>query len=516
MRSKHMQSASYKTRDGVSRTVIAIVSVFALVASVGSAHASQQGTLKMGYSTGPTSLDPARSTSGGDRVFLFPVYDRLIRLTNEGDPQPQLATKWSFSADGKSLDLTLRQDVKFHDGTPLNADAVKRNLERSMTMEGSTLRSSLSEVRSVDVIDEYTVRLTFKTGGGSILRTLGDKPGMMASPAAFNADLGQRPVGTGQFVVADYRPDDRIIYAPYESYYDSGAQTLEGLEVVVLSDDATRLNALRSGQIDMTFIRPYQVPEARSAGLKIQANVGLIWYYMGMNIKRSKFGDVRVRRALNLAANRGKLTKTLLQGFCAPSSQPVPKGVVGHADSVGPDYYEYDPAKAKRLLAEAGLPNGFTFTAMVVQPTLFVQIAEVLQADFAKVGVNMQLKVAPIPQVNSTYFGKGNADAYVGIWLGQNDPSAMVANLYMPNGFFNPSRYSTPRIQQLYRESVEKTDPSARQAIFDELIPLAVEEAYRVGVCNVQTPIAYRDKVLNVKPGLPTWQWDFRGIRVSK
>jgi peptide/nickel transport system substrate-binding protein len=496
----------------------ALVLGTALVAAMGTAIAqTKPGVLRLGYTTGPSSLDPARATSGGDRVFLLQAYDRLIRLTNAAEPQPMLATKWEFVKNGTGLVLTLRQGVKFHDGTPFDAQAVKANIDRYRTMEGSTQRAVLSAVTDVQVLDASRVEIQCKNGCGGLTQTLGDNPGMMVSPKAFgNADLGTKPIGAGPYTVTEYRPGARVVYAPVPGYYDPANQKLGGIEITVLPDDTTRLNALRSGQLDMTFLRPYQVDEAKAAKLNLVGNRGAIWYYMGMNMNRSKFSDVRVRQALNHAIDKRRITESLLKGYCTPSDQPFREGLLGYARQTPKIMYEYDPGKAKKLLAEAGLGSGFEFDAQVWNIPLFVQIAEVMQAQLAQVGVKMNVQAAPVPQVMGTYFGKQAVDAFVGGNLGSSDPSATVANLYLPTGFFNPSKFSTPAIQEAYTRTVRNPDNAERQKGFEVLVKSALEQAYHVGLCDVLTPVVYNNMVQNVTPDVPTWTWDFYGIEVKR
>ncbi|MGQ0653074.1 MAG: ABC transporter substrate-binding protein [Betaproteobacteria bacterium] len=490
-----------------------------LAAAMGTvaAQGTKPGVLRLGYTTGPSSLDPARATSGGDRVFLLQVYDRLIRLTNAAEPLPMLATKWEFVKNGTGLVLTLRQGVKFHDGTPFDAQAVKANLDRYRNMEGSTQRAVLSAVTDVQVLDANRVEIQCKNGCGGLTQTLGDNPGMMVSPKAFNnPDLGTKPIGAGPYTVSEYRAGARIVYAPVPGYHDASNQKLGGIEITVLPDDTTRLNALRSGQLDMTFLRPYQVDEAKAAKLNLVGNRGAIWYYMGMNMNRGKFSDVRVRRALNHAVDKRRITESLLKGYCTPSDQPFREGLLGYAKGTPKIMYEYDPGKAKKLLAEAGFANGFEFDALVWNIPLFVQIAEVMQAQFAQVGVKMTVQPAPVPQVMGTYFGKQAMDAFVGGNLGSSDPSATVANLYLPTGFFNPSKFSTPAIQEAYTRTVRNPDNAERQKGFEVLVKAALEQAYHVGLCDVLTPVAYTNAVLHVTPDVPTWTWDFYGIEVKR
>src|SRR5207253_7042675 len=133
---------------------------------------------------------------------------------------------------------------------------------------------------------------------------------------------GTKPIGAGPYTVSEYRAGARVAYSPVGGYHDASNQKLGGLEVTVLPDDSTRLNALRSGQLDMTFLRPYQVDEAKAAKLNVIGNRGSIWYYMGMNMTRGKFADVRVRQALNHAADKRRITETLLKATCRPSTLP--------------------------------------------------------------------------------------------------------------------------------------------------------------------------------------------------
>ncbi len=479
--------------------------------------AKPAGTLRFGYSTGTTSFDPARSATGGDRVFLFPVYDRLIRLTNASEPLPMLATKWEFNNNGAGLVLTLRSGVGFQDGTPFNAESVKANLDRSRTLPESTQRAALRAITDVRTLDASRVEIRCNIGCGGLLQTLGDTAGMMVSPKAFsNPDLGTKPVGAGPYTLTEYRPGARAVYAPVKGYYDPSNQTLAGIEISVLNDDATRLNALRSGQLDMTFLRPYQVDEAKAARLNVVGSNGSIWYYMGMNMNRGKFSDVRVRQALNHAVDKKGITESLLKGYCTPSDQPFREGVLGFAKQTPKIVYSYDPAKAKQLLAEAGLPSGFEFDAVVINLPFFVQIAEAIQAQLSQIGVRMNLQAAPIPQAISTYFAKSGVDAFIGVNLGQSDPSAMVANLYLKEGFFNPSKFTTPAIQDAYTKSVERTDNAGREAAFEAIAKSALGQAYHVGLCDVLTPVAHSGVVKNVSPNVPTWTWDFYGIEVVR
>lgn len=428
-----------------------------------------------------------------------------------------LATKWEFTHNGAGLVLTLRQGVTFQDGAVMDAAAVKANLDRFRTMPESTQRSALGAISDVRVVDASHVEISCNIGCGGLIQTLGDTAGMMVSPKAFgNPDLGTHPVGAGAYTLTEYRAGTRAVYKAVKNYYDPPNQPFDGIEISVFGDDATRLNALRSGQIDITLLRPYQVAETKAAKLNVVGSRGAIWYYLGMNMNRGKFADIRVRQALNYAVNKKEISESLLAGYCTPSDQPVREGVLGFAKQTPKVVYPYNPAKAKKLLAEAGLDKGFEFNAVVYNIPLFVQIGEALQAQLAQINVKMNLQSMPVPQAISAYFGKGSVDGYVGINLGQSDPSALLANLYLKEGFLNPSKFTTPAIVDAYRKSVEHTDTSGREAAFEALTKSALDQAYHVGICDVLTPVAYTNAVKGVTPEIPTWTWDFYGLQLAR
>ena len=229
-----------------------------------------EGTFRYFYSVGPSRFDAHRATSSFDNTSLFLTYDRLVHNSPEASAVPGLATAWEFNPDGTALTFTLREGVTFHDGTPFDAEAVKANIERGQTVEGSAVASDLAVITSVEVVDPLTVTLNLGGDGAQLPLVLSDRPGMMISPAAFDKpDLDQSPVGAGMFTVSEYRANDRIIYNRYDGYWDPDAVRCATFDYSISGDPITRLNAIRSGQVDGTFVDPAQEADAESAGLVI-------------------------------------------------------------------------------------------------------------------------------------------------------------------------------------------------------------------------------------------------------
>jgi peptide/nickel transport system substrate-binding protein len=311
---------------------------------------------------GVSRFDPHRASSSTDNTLLFLTYDRLVHTDGEGRAVPGLATAWEALDGGRVLRLDLRPGVTFHDGTPFDAAAVKANIERAKTVTGSAVRAELASIASVDDTGPLQVRLNLSAPNAALPLILSDRAGSMVSPAAFDKpDLDQAPVGAGMYRVMSYAPGSRVEYRPAPGYWDPGAVRVAGIDMLIYTDAVTRLNAVRTGEVDATVLSPDQVPEAQSAGVTVTPGRTNNFYYLQPNRARPQFADVRVRRALWHAIDRRALVDGLARGFGELDAQPAPSWSFAHDPTIGDDPYPYDPARAKQLLAEAGYPDGFGF-----------------------------------------------------------------------------------------------------------------------------------------------------------
>jgi peptide/nickel transport system substrate-binding protein len=465
---------------------------------------------------GLSRFDPHRATSSNDNTHLFLTYDRLVHTDVEGNPVPGLATAWAFSADGLALDLTLREGVRFHDGTPFDAAAVKANIERAKTVDGSAVAPELAAVESVEVTGPYAVRLHLAVPNAALPLVLSDRAGAMISPAAFDdPDLDQKPVGAGMFQVTMYQPGARIEYRAAPDYWDRDAVQVAGIDMVIYTDPVTRLNALRTGEIDATVLSPDQVEEARATGIRVEPGRTTNFWYFQPNRARSEFGDVRVRQALWHAINRQALVDALARGYAELDAQPVPKWSFAHNPSIGPDPYPYDPQRARQLLAEAGLPNGFTFEALVTASPDVQRHAEAIQADLAAVGIRMEMRVLEGAQITDVFFGREEGDLLLGPGGGRPDPAQTTGLRYTPGGFMNPGDHTTPEIQQLQQRVLATSDPQQRTEAFHALMEAFVADAMEVILYYATPPVALGPQVLHFEPGLAD-RPEFRGVAIAK
>jgi peptide/nickel transport system substrate-binding protein len=469
--------------------------------------------LKYGIPGNPTSLDPRRS-GPLDPLFLNNFYDTLIRRMPNGQLSAGLATEWTFSADAKALDLTLRSGVTFQDGTAFDANAVKANIEAAK-QPPSVLVGPLSTVSSVEVVGANQVRLNFSEPSGHMVNVLAGEPGMMISPAALSTDLKNNPVGTGPFKLASIA-DGHLSLRAWDGYWNKDAVKIGGIDMTVYTDEATRLRALRSGETDGTTITPSQLKEAQAAGLTIVNGANTTFNGILLNTGKSEFGNAKVRQAMSYAIDRKAISDGLYAGACVPSVQPFQKGFWAYNDTLPYVDSYYNEAKAKSLLAEAGLAGGFEFEMLVGPNTSYQQLGQALQAQLAKVGIKMKLTVTEASQMTNAR-RTGNFTATVAlVQAGRPDPSQFIADFYTPGGLYNPGNFSTTGTTDLLAASRKTDDIAVRSAPTQQIIAKVFEAGPPViPVCGVQYVAAFRPGVNNF-PVPVVGDYDFGSITINK
>ncbi|MBI4296662.1 MAG: ABC transporter substrate-binding protein [Chloroflexi bacterium] len=319
------------------------------------------GILKVAAGNTPRSIHPEPSTI--QNWYTKAAYDTLLRLDEKGELQPRLATDWKLSPDKKSLTLTLRKGVKFHDGTDLNADAVKFSLE----IRKAGKRGDYEEVTSIDIVDDLTVRLNLAKFQNTLFTSLWFIGGMITSPTAykkFGSEQAQwNPVGTGSFKFVKYEQNTIIKYERFDAYWEKGKPYLDGFESYIIPDATTRELALRKGEIhSYEGVTPDVALKLEKDGFPLMKGPAEIYNLMtGDSVNRdSPWSNKKVREAAEYAIDREAIVKALGFGQMEALYQMTPSGTYAYI----PDFKgrTYDPARAKQLLTEAGYPTGFKTT----------------------------------------------------------------------------------------------------------------------------------------------------------
>lgn len=389
--------------------------------------------LSVGQIGAPTSLDPhlIRNPTT-DLSYILPLYDMLLQLDGEQHVAPMLAASWEVAPDGRSMTLQLRDGVTFQDGSGFDSAVVKANLERAKSLPGSTAAPLLSAVSSVDTDGPQTVRIDFSEPEFNFPVTLATQPGLGAmisgQAIAEGTDLSRNPAGSGPYRLAQLG-QDRASFDRNDDYWDPANKAkVKRATVIALGDDSARIAALQSGQISLTMLpghlaKSYQPLLDSGRFIKTEFAPGMV-YGSYVNMGRPELSDVRVRKALSMAIDRNEMNQAVLGGAGQPAYQFYPPGTAGHVPALEKD--PYDPEGAKRLLAEAGVPD-LTFNMIITGSEPSQTLATIAQAQFARVGVTLNLQRVTGVEARGT-FRRGAADGYTSGFVATGDPSIWAAD----------------------------------------------------------------------------------------
>lgn len=449
--------------------------------------------LRFGYTIPAMTMDPHNSpTDVGQYPFTSLVYDRLTQIVEGPAVAPMLAAEWQFAADGLSAVFTLRDDVTFSDGAKLDASAVKVSLDRALTDPKSTAKGRFGMIKAITVVDDKHVRIETNRKADDLPYVLAGSYGSIISPKAIgNNDLDLHPVGSGPYVLGELKMGDRAVFTKRDDYWDKDAGRAKVIEIIGLPDDNARLNALRSGQIDIALIKLGQSEQAQSLGndFGFHSFPPASTYALSINTSRPSVADVKVRQAINFALDRDGMNDSLLNGQCDPNPQPLTEGFEGYVDAPEP-MYSYDPARAKKLLSEAGV-NGKLSVNLIVPPALAPQnkMGEAIQARLEAVGI--KVKRVDIDHVQAPGdFAKGGYDLFI-----QTRQAGPTAAMTLASGFLNPALNPGAAPAQLKTDLDRALDPAltdeARAQVLEAASNLIVDNALEGFICAVPTQVAY-------------------------
>ena len=443
--------------------------------------ASAETVLRIGLNDDPDALDPTISRAYVGRLVFAALCDKLFDVTPDLKIVPQLATSYEWSADNRSVVLKLRPAVKFHDGEPFNAEAVRFNIDRRLTTAGSFRKSEIGEIKSVDVVNDLTVRLNLSQPLVPLLAALTDRAGMMVSPKAareLGDKFGTRPVCAGPFRFVERVAQGKIVLQRFADYWDKANVHADRVEFVPITDSTARLASLRSGDLQMIErVSPTDLAQIRAdSRLKIFGVPELGFQVIRLNVangpKSKALADVRVRQAIDLAIDRAALVKAVFNDeyiagnqFVSPSSAYYNKKF-----PVRPR----DVARAKQLLREAGQPNP-SFTLILPPERDRQEAAQVIQAMLAEAGITMTLQ----SQENVTMLeaGKrGDFEAYFTFWSGRPDPDGNIFTHYSCKGAQNDSHYCNAEFDALVTKARQVADTAQRKQLYDKATELLLRD----------------------------------------
>jgi len=497
------------------RVLIALAAVLLLVPGV----AGAQSVLRIGLNDDPDALDPTISRAYTGRLVFAALCDKLFDVTPDLKIVPQLATGFEWSADHRSIVIKLRPGVRFQDGEPFNAEAVRFNIERHQTTPGSFRKSEIAEIASVEVVNDLTVRFHLSQPLVPLLAALTDRAGMMVSPKAVKAlgdKLGTQPVCVGPYKFVERVAQGKIVVEKVADYWDKAAFSVDRIEFVPITDSSSRLASLRSGDLQMIErVSPSDLAEIRGdSRLKVVGVPELGYQMIPLNVasgpKSKTLADVKVRQALDLALDRETLVKTVFGGEYIAGNQFV---------SPASPYYDHkvpvlrrDVAKARQLLREAGQPS-LTFTLVVPPERDRQEAALILQSMWAEAGITANLQT----QENVTMLQsgrKGDFEAYFTFWSGRPDPDGNVYTFMTCKGAQNDGHYCNADVDALLTKARQVADPAERKKLYDQATEIMARDVPRLILWHRRVFTGFSARVQGFTP-YPDGIIRFRGLKLA-
>ncbi|XAH22478.1 ABC transporter substrate-binding protein [Xylophilus sp. GW821-FHT01B05] len=393
------------------RTVLTSTALGALAGSPLAALAqSRKSTLVLGMTLEPTGLDPtAAAASSIGEVTLYNIYETLTKINSDGSVTPLLAERWEVSPDLKTYTFHLRKGVKFQNGEPFNAQSVKFSFERAASDKSTNKDKRTFQNLTVQPVDDYTVVLLNKEIDPDFPFLLGQATSIIVEPKSVDSNI-TKPVGTGPYRLASFAKGSSLTLEAWDGYRDPGAIKIKKATFRFISDAAAQVAAMLAGDVDVyaRFVLR-SVPQFQG-NPRFQVLVGgsRAKTIVAINNAKKPLDDVRVRRAIYAAIDRKAMIEGAAEGYGAPIGSHYVPGAPGYVDTTGIN--PYDPEKAKRLLAEAGVKTPLELT-VTLPPTPYArQGGEILVAQLSKVGIVAKLQNVEWAQWLSGTYGNKNYD----------------------------------------------------------------------------------------------------------
>jgi ABC-type transport system substrate-binding protein len=423
------RSPATALKKGAAATLLGVIGALSV------AQAQPANALKVAAFRHPTTLDPTTGSSGHDHTFLYPVYDTLVGM----DPatlklRPELALGWEFP-DPLTMVLKLRPDVRFHDGTAFDANAVKFNLDRARGGERSN--------------------------------------------------------------------NDRLVFEKNASYWKPKRPLLDKLEFVYIADVTTGLRSVVAGENDFVYaLAPQQKSVAERAANVAAASAPTLQVNMlYMNYGKAPLNDARVRKAINLAIDRRQFTAVTTMGQGVPASSLLPPQYWAANPAIA---QRHDPEQARKLLAEAGHPNGITLSLVALTDQIQGQRVEILINTLARAGIKLNVTRLAAGAALTRFFNERQDDIYLAPWTGRPDPSATLTGLFGTQAFFNAGRVDATggKLPKAIEETRSVVDLDKRKATIDAAQQLVFDEALYAPLNFEAQVYAHSKKVQGYVPNL--------------
>ncbi|API91609.1 MULTISPECIES: glutathione ABC transporter substrate-binding protein [Virgibacillus] len=480
--------------------IVMILFIIFLAACAGGENSTGEGvsvkdgskkSLTVDLSADPVSLDPHAANDGTSLYVMNAMYDTLVAMNKDLEIEPALAESLE-QIDDLVWEAKIRQGVKFHDGSELNAEVVKANLDRVRDPEvGSPLSFLFDMISTVKVIDDYTVQIETKFPFAALPSHLAHPGGHMISLEAIKKDyqqmedggepftyINENPIGTGYFKYDKRVNGEFVSLVKNEAYWGEQAK-VDQVTFKTVPEDASRIAELRTGEADIIYpVNPNDVKQTNSnKGTAVHETESASMSYLGMNNSKEPFQDKRVRQAIAMAINKQELVDGVFAGVPLVANGPLASTVNGHSKNVEP--LGYDLEKARELLEEAGYETGFSASILAYDRTTS-DIAEYVQVQLEKIGIDVNIEQAEVGAYLEVT-GNGSFDMFIGSWgtVTLDADYGLYPMFHSQNAgnAGNRSFFNHKQVDELLEKARQTSDEQERLQFYEEAQQIIVDEA---------------------------------------
>lgn len=462
-----------------SRKLLTGLAVATALTSVAAAIPAQAETLRMAWSQDATGLDPHKQTAFSSLRLLELIYEPLVRLDADLNVVPAIASSWEFAEDAKTLTFSLDPNAKFSNGAQVVSADVKASFERLLNEEtAAAARSNFLSIESIETPDDATVVFNLSTADVPILVAMATINAAVVPAAEIEAGtIGTQALGSGPFVLDSWEPNAREVLSANPDWA-GGELAIDGITISVLPDEMAILASLRAGQTDFALLNDPLVATLVPAEANLELNrVGVLAYnVLQLNPSRAPMDNLKVRQAMSCAIDRQAIIDAALAGegkVTGPLTMPA-----FAQDPANLFCYEQDLDKAKQLMAESGV-DGFTAKVIAAtgEPPVAASEAQVLQAQLAEIGVNLEIEIMELNVYVDTWLA-GNFDMAVAQNGGRPDPFPMYNRYFTKDGnLVKVSNFTDDELDSLMKQGQAETDPAKRVEIFQAFESRLAEQA---------------------------------------
>lgn len=428
-------------------------------------------TLRVAYGNAPPHLDSQRYEANTTVFATDPMHATLVSYDADMNLIPNLAVTWDFPEE-LVLEMRIRSDARFHNGTPVTAQDVKDSFDRVLDPAvESVFRVQLDAVREVEAVDDTVVRFLLSEPCAPLLDVL---TWVVIIPKDSFATQATAPVGCGPYEFVSWEKGVKLTMKKAETYWDPDAIGPDWLEFSFYAKTEDEVDALLAHEVDIcTWLPAMDYAAVTECGIQLADNRNATFYYIGMNCTQAPFDDVRVRQAVALAVDKEACLAYILEGYGDTCDIPLDKSSPYYDSRL---HHARDVEKARRLLAEAGYPNGFTARINAPDTPTEGPLAELLQQQLAEVGIILNVERIEVAKYSDTVFLNQDFGFTVCGYNATGDPDSILSPYFSTGGVKNIFGYSNKRVDDLLKRASEEYDTKARKALYQEYFSIMLDE----------------------------------------